>query len=205
LNGDLDFLKTFNMQIIEGRDFDATHKADSNAVLLNMAAVKALNTTPADVVGKTIIRPVHSLGFGPPDSTQAPIHGLVIGVIEYFPYRSMHHKIEPLAISPMPHTIDRIIHVCLPATEMGEKIADLERKWKQVFPDFGFDYWFVDEEFGRMYENETQIAKLTKQFSGLAMLITCVGLYGLAAFVSKQRIKEIGIRKTLGASNGRIL
>ena len=205
LNGDFDFPKAFNMQIIEGRDFDAMHKADSNAVLLNMAAVKALNTTPADVVGKTIIRPVHSLGFGPRDSTLAPIHGLVIGVIEDFPYRSMHHKIEPLAISPMPHVIDRIIHVRLPAAEMGEKIADLERKWKQVFPDFGFDYWFVDEEFGRMYENETQIAKLTKQFSGLAMLITCVGLYGLAAFLSKQRIREIGIRKTLGASNGQIL
>ncbi len=205
LNGDFDFPKTFGMKLIAGRDFDPSHTADSNAVLLNTEAVKALNTTPEDVIGKTIIRPGYSMGYGPIDTTQAPISGMVIGVIEDFPYRSMHHKIEPLAISPRPHPIDRIIHVKLPAIQMGEKIAALERKWKQVFPDFGFDYWFVDEEFGRMYENETQIAKLTKQFSGLAMLITCVGLYGLAAFLSKQRIKEIGIRKTLGASNKQIL
>jgi putative ABC transport system permease protein len=88
---------------------------------------------------------------------------------------------------------------------MGEKIAGLEKNWKQIFPDFGFDYWFVDEEFGRMYENETQVAELTEKFSALAILIACVGLYGLAAFMSEQRTKEIGIRKTMGASNGEIL
>ena len=117
----------------------------------------------------------------------------------------MHHKIEPLAVCPKPHPVDRIIHVRLPADNMGEKIVLLENAWKQVFPEFGFDYWFVDEEFGRMYENETQIAELTKQFAVLAMLITCVGLYGLAAFLARQRIREIGIRKTLGATNRQIL
>ncbi len=205
LNGDFDFPKTFNMKIIAGRDFDHSRVADSSAVLLNQTAARALNLAPEAAVGKTIIRPDFSMGFGPPDSTRAPVSGIVIGVIEDFPYRSMHHKIEPLAISPMPHRLDRIIHVRLPARNMGQKIASLEKAWKQVFPDFGFDYWFVDEEFGRMYENETQIAQLTRQFSVLAMLITCVGLYGLAAFLARQRIKEIGIRKTLGASNRQIL
>ncbi len=74
-----------------------------------------------------------------------------------------------------------------------------------MFPDFGFNYWFIDDEFGRMYENETQVAAITENFSALAILITCVGLYGLAAFLSQQRIKEIGIRKTLGASNAQVL
>lgn len=205
LNGDFDFPKTFGLKIIAGRDFDHSRVADSSAVLLNQTAVRALNLTPEAAVGKTIIRPDFSMGFGPPDSTRAPVSGLVIGVVEDFPYRSMHHKIEPLAISPMPHRLDRIIHVRLPARNMGQKIASLEKAWKQVFPDFGFDYWFVDEEFGRMYENETQIAQLSRQFSILAMLITCVGLYGLAAFLARQRIKEIGIRKALGASNSQIL
>ena len=205
LNGDFDFTKTFNIKIIAGRDFDHSRVADSSAVLLNQTAVRALNLTPEAAVGKTIIRPDFSMGFGPPDSTRAPVSGIVVGVVEDFPYRSMHHKIEPLAISPMPHRLDRIIHVRLPARNMGEKIASLEKAWKQVFPDFGFDYWFVDEEFGRMYENETQIAQLSRQFSILALLITCVGLYGLAAFLARQRIKEIGIRKTLGASNSQIL
>ncbi len=205
LNGDFDFPKTFGMQLIAGRDFDHKRPADTSAVLLNRAAVNALKLTPETAVGKTIVRPVFSFDFGPPDSTQLPISGQVIGVVEDFPYRSMHHKIDPLAICPKPHVIDRIIHVRLPAENMGEKIAVLEKAWKQVFPEFGFDYWFVDEEFGRMYENETQIAELTKQFAGLAMLITCVGLYGLAAFLARQRIREIGIRKTLGASERQIL
>ena len=117
----------------------------------------------------------------------------------------MHMRIDPLAISPKPHTFDRIIHVRLPANKVGEKIAFLENTWKEVYRDFGFDYWFVDEEFARMYENETQVAQLVEKFSALAILITCVGLYGLASFLSEQRTKEIGIRKTLGASNTQIL
>ncbi len=205
LNGDFDFPKTFKMNILAGRDFDSNNIADSSAVLLNESAVKALNLTPNEIVGKTIIRPDYVMGYRQPDSTKLPVTGIVIGVIEDFPYRSMHRKIDPLAISPKPHTDDRIIHVRLPPSNMGEKIAYLESSWKKVFPDFGFDYWFIDEEFGRMYENETQIAQITEKFSALAILITCVGLYGLAAFMSEQRTKEIGIRKTLGATDGQIL
>jgi putative ABC transport system permease protein len=205
LNGDFDFPKTFNMKIIAGRDFDAGNTADSTAILLNESAVKSLKLTPEEVIGKTVIRPAHEMGYRNIDSLAVPITGHVIGVIEDFPYKSAHAKIDPLAISPKPHTFDRIIHVRLPAGKMGEKIAVLEQAWKETFPDFGFDYWFVDEEFGRMYENETQVAELTEKFSALAILITCVGLYGLASFLSEQRTKEIGIRKTLGASNGQVL
>jgi putative ABC transport system permease protein len=205
LNGDYDFPKTFKLNLIAGRDFDHNNVRDSTAVLLNEAAVRALKLTPETAVGKTIVRPAHVMGYGPPDSTQAPITGLVIGVIEDFPYKSMHQRIEPLAISPKPHSSDRIIHVRLPARNIGEKINTLEKKWRQVFPDFGFDYWFIDEEFARMYENETQVAEITEKFSVLAIMITCVGLYGLAAFLSQQRTKEIGIRKTMGATNSQVL
>ena len=205
LNGDYDFPRTFKLKIIAGRDFDYKNVSDSSAILLNEAAVRALKLTPEDAVGKTVVRPAHVMGYGPPDSTRLPVTGLVIGVVEDFPYKSMHQRIDPLAISPKPHSNDRIIHVRLPAARIGEKISSLEAKWKQVFPDFGFDYWFVDDEFGRMYENETQVARITEMFSILAILITCVGLYGLAAFLSQQRTKEIGIRKTLGASNGQVV
>jgi putative ABC transport system permease protein len=205
LNGDYDFPKTFNMKIIAGRDFDPNNIADSTSILLNESAVRSLKLTPEEAVGKTVVRPSHVMNYGPNDSTAAPITGHVIGVIEDFPYKSAHARIDPLAISPKPHSFDRIIHVKLPAGKMGEKIALLERTWKEVFPEFGFDYWFIDEEFGRMYENEKQVAELTEKFSALAILITCVGLYGLASFLSEQRTKEIGIRKTLGASNTQVL
>ncbi len=117
----------------------------------------------------------------------------------------MHNKIDPLGISSKPHFDDRIIHVKLPASGMGQKIAYLESKWKEQFPDLGFDYWFLDDEFGRMYENEVRVAELTEKFSVLAILIACIGLYGLASFMSQQRTKEIGIRKAMGSSNIQIV
>ncbi len=205
LNGDYDFPKTFKLNILAGRDFDHDNTRDSSAILLNESAVKALKLTPENAVGKIVERPAYVMGYNQLDSTQAPITGIVIGVVEDFPYKSMHQRIDPLAISPKPHSDDRIIYVRLPAGKIGEKISSLEMKWKQVFPEFGFNYWFIDDEFGRMYENETQVAAITENFSALAILITCVGLYGLAAFLSQQRTKEIGIRKTMGASNVQIL
>ena len=205
LNGDFDFPKTFDLTIIAGRDFDPKNVADSSSILLNQSAVEALHLTAQEVIGKTVMRPDYVMGYSRRDTTKVPVTGLVIGVVEDFPYRSMHKKIEPLAISPKPHTDDRIIHVRLPAGKMSEKIQFLESAWRQVFPGFGFDYWFINEEFGRMYENETKVAALTENFSWLAILITCVGLYGLASFMSQQRTKEIGIRKTMGASNFQIL
>ncbi len=205
LNGDYDFPKTFKLKILAGRDFDHNNIRDSTAILLNESAVKALKLTPETAVGKTVVRPAHVMGYRQQDSTQAPVTGMVIGVVEDFPYKSMHQQIDPLAISPKPHSDDRIIHVRLPVGKIGEKIASLEKKWKTVFPGFGFNYWFIDDEFGRMYENETQVAAITEKFSALAILITCVGLYGLAAFLSQQRTKEIGIRKTMGASNAQVL
>jgi len=205
LNGDYFFPKTFGLTFLAGRDFDPKNIADSTSVLINLSAVNALHLTPAEVIGKSIIRPGLVQGYGRNDTTLLPITGTVIGVVEDFPYRSMHKKIEPLAISPKPHTDDRIIHIRLPEGKIAEKIQSIEKTWKDVYPNFGFDYWFINDEFGRMYESETKVAALTEKFSWLAILITCVGLYGLASFMSQQRIKEIGIRKTMGASNSQVL
>lgn len=204
LNGDYDFPKTFGLKIIAGRDFDPENVTDSTAIILNEAAVRALKLTPETVLGKSVVRPAHSY-YGGPDSTSVAVNGKVIGVVEDFPYKSMNHKIDPLGISPRPHFDDRIIHVRLGAKEMGEKLRVMEQHWKKIFPSFGFDYWFIDDEFGRMYENETKIAGLTEKFSALAIIITCIGLYGLASFMAQQRTREIGIRKALGSSSGQIL
>jgi len=204
LNGDYDFPKTFDLKFLAGRDFDPANIADSTSIILNESAVKSLGISAQEAIGKAVVRPAFSY-YGRPDSTQLPVSGHVIGVVEDFPYRSMHNKIDPLGISSKPHIDDRIIHVRLPATGVSDKIAFLESKWKEQFPDLGFDYWFLDDEFGRMYENEVKVAQLTEKFSMLAILIACIGLYGLASFMSQQRTKEIGIRKALGSSSAQIV
>jgi len=204
LNGDYDFARTFDLKFIAGRDFDPQNVADSANIILNASAAKSLGLSPQELVGKSVTRPAFSY-YGGPDSTQAPVNGYVVGVVEDFPYRSMHNAIEPLGISPKPHFDDRIIHVKLPAQGIGEKIAFLEETWKQQFPDIGFDYWFLDDEFKRMYENEVRVAELTEKFSVLAIVIACIGLYGLASFIAQQRTKEIGIRKAMGSSNLQII
>lgn len=204
LNGDYDFPRTFGLKIIAGRDFDAHNVSDSTAVILNESAVKMLQLTPEEIIGKVVVRPAHSY-YGGADSTQVPVNGKVIGVVEDFPFRSMQYKIDPLGIAARPHFDDRIIHVRLGTKEMGEKIHFLEQEWKKIFPDYGFDYWFIDDEFGRMYENETRVANLTEKFSALAIFITCIGLYGLASFMAQQRTREIGIRKAMGSTSVQIV
>lgn len=206
INGDYDFPKTFNLKFLAGRDFDHNNVADSSSVILNETAVKMLKLSPQDALGKTVTRPSYSYYWiDPSDTTRKPVYGKVIGVVEDFPFRSMNHKIEPMGIAGKPHFDDRIIHVRVNAKNIGEKILTMEKSWKQVFPQLGFDYWFLDDEFGRMYAQEKKIAGLTEKFSILAMLITCIGLYGLASFMAQQRTREIGIRKALGSSSGQII
>ena len=134
-----------------------------------------------------------------------PQTGQVIGVVKDFPYQSAYQAIEPLVISPRPHFIDLIVYIKLPKGKYQEKIAKIESVWKEVFQDTALDYWFVNDEFERMYVLERRVSKLATNFAGLAIFITCVGLFGLASFTTEQKTKEIGIRKALGASNTQIL
>ena len=203
LNGDFDFPETFDMEIIAGRTFDAENITDSSAVLLNEAALKTLGITAYEAIDLAIKTPVFNPDSGRLDY-QLATDGHVIGVVKDFPYRSMYNEIEPLVVSPRPHNMDRIIHIKTSAINLGESLALIEEKWKEIYPEYGFDNWFVNDEFARMYENEKQIASLTEKFSILAILITCVGLYGMASFMAAQKTKEIGIRKALGATVSQI-
>ena len=111
----------------------------------------------------------------------------------------MRESVEPLLLTTRPNTLDQIVYVKLPKEGMAQKIADVERAWKGVFPDVGFDYWFVSDEFSRMYVGEERIADLTKIFAILALIVACLGIYGLASFLADRKTKEIGVRKILGA------
>ncbi len=202
-NVDYDFPKTFSLQLIAGRFFEVGNVSDSTSIIINETAAKGLGKSPADLIGVVMTSP-HVNGYFDYDYNRLRT-GRIIGVVKDFPYKSAYQAIEPLVLDPTPHAVDRILYIKLPRGKVQEKLAYIEKQWKQVYPGIGLDYWFVDDEFNRMYKSERRISSLSRNFSALAIFITCVGLFGLASFVAEQRTKEIGIRKALGATNGQIL
>jgi putative ABC transport system permease protein len=195
LNVDFDFGKTYGLEWVMGRDFDAANPADSNAVILNEAAVKALNQPIEKVIGSTVEEEYYDQA-----AQQPGVRALrVIGVVKDFPFRSMHQAIEPLMLNPHLHFIDKIAYVKLPTGKFQEKIQSIEKKWKEIYPGVGFDYWFVSDEFNRMYLMEQRVSSLAKAFAVLAVVITVLGVFGLASYTAEQKTKEVGIRKVLGA------
>jgi putative ABC transport system permease protein len=194
LSVDYDFPRTFQLQFIAGRDFQMGNIHDSSTIILNEAAVHALNRSIGDVVGTSA-----------KDTRDTSRLYRVIGVVKDFPFRSMHQPIEPLVLKPLPDQIDKIAYIKLPAGSFHEKIGAIEKKWKAAFPGAGFDHWFVSDEFNRMYQVENTISALAKIFAVLAILITILGVTSLASYTAEQRTKEIGIRKVLGAGDRQVV
>jgi putative ABC transport system permease protein len=194
LNVEFDFAKTYQLEFVAGRDFDAANLSDSSSLILNETAVKALNQPIEKIIGTSVV-----------DVNDNNKVLKVIGVVKDFPYKSMHQAIEPLALNPKVHFIDRIAYVELPAGKAQEKIKYIESKWREIFPGVGFDYWFVSDEFNRMYAQENTVASLAKTFAALAILITALGIFGLASYTAEQKTKEVGIRKVLGAAVGQVV
>jgi len=194
LNTDYDFPKTYNLQLIAGRDFEVGNRNDSSSMLMNESAVKALNQPIDKIIGSTL-----TMTF---DSTRS---FKIIGIVKDFPFRSMHQPIEPLLINPNPHFIDKIVYIKLPVGKFQQKIEAIEKKWKAVYPNTGLDYWFVSDEFNRMYVVEERVSSLAKAFVFLAIIITILGVFGLASYTAEQKVKEVGIRRVLGADAKQVM
>lgn len=194
LNVEFDFARTFQLEFVAGRDFQTGNISDSNSMIINEAGVKALNVSLDKVMGATVR-----------DRFDSGHLYRIIGVVKDFPFRSMHQPIEPLLLNPHVHFIDKIAYIQLPVGKFQEKIASIEKKWRAVFFNTGFDYWFLDNEFNRMYLVETRVSSLAKAFAVLAILITVLGVFGLASYTAEQRTKEVGIRKVLGANEQQVI
>ena len=193
LNVDFNFPKVFNLEFLTGRDFIIDNPADSDACLINEAAIKNLGIDMTEAIGLRI------------EDSESKRISTVIGVVKDFPYESIYQTIKPLRISARPHPDDQIVYVKIPAKNIQENIQTLESKWKELFPGIGFDYWFLDQEFNRMYESEIRMSDLSEIFSVVAIFIACLGLFGLALYMTEQRTKEISIRKVMGATVKQIL
>ena len=181
------YVEALNLKIVEGRNFSpADHATDVTAFLVNQSAVKALGWQTA--LGKKFKR---ASGMG--------MAGPIIGVISDFHIGSLKQEIEPLVL-PYLRRPPMYLAIRLHPGNVAEAISAVEETWKKLAPNQPFSYTFLDQDYARLYKHEQQMSHVFQIFSGLAILIACLGLFGLAAFTTQQRTKEIGIRKILGAS-----
>jgi putative ABC transport system permease protein len=183
---DYDYLKTFGLEIVEGRDLSKEFSTDSTeAYLINEAAVIEL------MLDKPIGTPMRALDGHP--------IGKIVGVVKDFHYRSLHRKIEPLVLRYDPRNM-WCMSVKMNSGNLKDNLTALEKEWKKLVPDYPFSYQFVDETIERQYQAEQNTGVLIGAFALLAIIIACLGLLGLTTFMTEQRKKEIGVRKVLGAS-----
>lgn len=181
---DAEFATTLQLQMKEGRWFQQGNEADKSNVVLNEAAVKELGLKQP-LVGKLF----RFKGKA----------GQVIGVVKDFKYKSMHDKTGPLIAFQNPNWF-RVFTVRTAPGNTKQAIAALQGTWKKLLPGSPLEYEFLDETFNNLYKEDQQVSSLIFAFALIAIAISCLGLFGLAAFTAEQRAKEIGIRKVLGAS-----
>lgn len=183
-----DYGKTVGLQIKEGRDFSKDFPGDSASILVNEAAVKFMNIK--DPVGKIIIN-----GQGP-DADKKTIVGVVKDMIMSSPYEPVKQAFYMYNDKGVNWMILRLN----PARSASKSLADIEEVFKATIPSAPFSYEFVEDGYSSKFTEEVRVGKLASFFTALAILISCLGLFGLASFVAEQRTKEIGIRKIVGAS-----
>ncbi|MBC7571381.1 MAG: ABC transporter permease [Spirosoma sp.] len=187
-----EYVKSLGLNIIAGRDFSRDFASDSNAVLLNKTAVTYMGLK--NPVG-TILRDDHEANHTPP----VTVIGVIDDMIMTSPYEPVKQSIY------MFDKVGRASYYNLrlnPDQNASKSVSTVETVFRKNFPNLPFEYQFVDQEYAAKFSSEERIGKLAGVFTTLAILISCLGLFGLASFVAEQRTKEIGIRKVLGASVG---
>lgn len=190
---DFDYINTLNLHLVSGRAFDPNITTDSTAIIINESALKVTGLDPQSILGKRIFN-----GIGEDDITEFT----VIGVVKNFHFETMRHEVRPLSLQIGRSTSNLIVK--LKSGNFGNTISRIQQLWETRSPSLAFDYRFMDESFNDVYENERRLGNIFIIFTSLSIFIACLGLFGLAAFNAQKRIKEIGVRKVLGASVGQI-
>lgn len=191
---DLDFTKTMKMQIIAGRDFQQSdfgtmdtsndNKNYQQPFIINETLAKKIGWTPSEAIGKII------------EKGEA---GPVVGVVKDFNFTSLHNPIGPMLLF-LNRDLSRDYLIRINGNNTKQTLAGIETVWKQRIPERPFNYHFLDDDYNKLYLSEQKMSALFGVASGLAIVLACLGLFGLAAFTTVQRTKEIGIRKVLGAN-----
>jgi len=192
LSTDYGFIPTFGMQMAAGRNFSRDFKTDSSNYIINETAVKMLGWGSAQsAIGKDMV-------YG---STK----GKIIGVVSDFHFESLHQAIVPMIFYMSSNGNYRRLSIKISSSNIPATIAAIGDTWHRYLPDVPFDYGFLDQKFQQLYSSEQEQGSLFTIFSCIAIFIACLGLFGLSAFTITQRVKEIGVRKVLGASVSQIV
>jgi putative ABC transport system permease protein len=189
-NIDFDFFNVFKMHLLAGRNFSRDYPKDPDTSgILTASAVRALGfKKPQDAIGRTVVVP----DFGDQ-------HIVIVGVVNDYHQVSLKKSLEPVLFS-CDFYESEYYAVRVHTSNMARTLEHIHASWDEAFPGNPFEYFFLDDYFNRQYANERKFGELFTTFAILAILISCLGLFGLSAYMASQRIKEIGIRKVLGAS-----
>lgn len=186
---DEDYVPTLHMQIIAGRNFSKEMVTDSSAVIINEAFEKLLGYQ----------NPLGHFIYTPANSELTRLNKLhIVGVVKNFNFRSLKENVPPLVLNFQPNM--GVMSVCIKTTDIAGLLDQIKNKWSHVSSGQQFSYSFMDQEFDAIYRSEQRMGAVSIAFTALAVIIACLGLFGLAAYAAEQRTKEIGVRKILGAS-----
>jgi putative ABC transport system permease protein len=183
---DFDFVETLKIEMAAGRSLRQSDTAGSSgAFLVNEELVKRMGLSPSSAVGRR-------MNFRGGD-------GVIVGVMKDFHFQSLRNQIAPLVLIPAPKYVQFAV-IRLRTEDLSAALRRAQAVWRERNPLYPFDYRFFDEDFGTMYQTEKRTGRILSLFAVLAITIACLGLFGLAAFTAEQRTKEVGVRKTLGAT-----
>ena len=192
-----DYFSTLGINFISGRPFSNKFTADSASIVLNETAVKQLGYDPVNAVGRKVQY----------DWQNKHYTLNIVGVAKDFHFESLHNPIRPFAFSPTNFFANKYSYVIanLHTNDYSKTLSRIQNTWTHIYPNMPFSYSFIDQDFQRNYQKEKRTSGIVISFTCVAILIACLGLFGLATFSAETRTKEIGIRKVLGASEAAIV
>ncbi|MFM8848779.1 MAG: ABC transporter permease [Cytophagales bacterium] len=188
-SGDADLLTTMGMKMKIGNYFHPDSKQYEREFVINETALKHFGWKPEEAIGKQMN--IGGRGDNP---------GKVIGIIEDFHFKHLHDKIDPLIMFLVPYYEGTFMAVKMKSADLKATIASVEATWNKTVPNYEFEYSFLDETFDKLFDQEKRLGQLFGVFSGLAIFVSCLGLFGLASFTMEQSKKSVAVRKVLGAS-----
>ncbi|TWJ04895.1 putative ABC transport system permease protein [Mucilaginibacter frigoritolerans] len=187
---DTNYLDLYKIKLVAGKDFSGDKMPDGSQFIVNEALAKELLKDHPKAPLSSLVG--QRFGF---DSL-----GTITGVAKNFNFNSLQYKIEPMFMVSARHWGFRNISVKINGSNTAAALALIKSKWDSIYPDYPFEYQFLDDHFNEVYKADNQVSKIVGILAGLAIFISCLGLFGLASHSAERRVKEIGVRKVLGAS-----